>query len=154
VRRPQQSGKKPAIATPEPAEEYSYIPATPSPEAAASPTSANGAAAVGSTPWAPWGSESGTPGGSRPGSAFPGSAFPSTRRNGPAGPSPPVGPAGSAGLAGPAERGGATETGGWQGPTTPAPAQAGSAYSGPAHAGPGRGGGILGGGIRGGSGRG
>src|SRR5215831_2519890 len=158
VRRQQRPGKKAAIATPEPAEEYSYMPATPSPDIAASPTSDNGAEAVGSTSWAPWGSEGSSPGGGRPGSAFPGSAFPSTRRNGPAGPITPVGPAG---LAGSAERGGATETGEWQvpagpgrtgpahaGPAPRAPAQAGSAYAGPAHAGPGRGG-ILGSGIRG-----
>jgi hypothetical protein len=181
VRRADQSARQPAIATPEP--EYSYIPAPPlHPEAATSFPSANGAAATGSAPWAPWG-ESGPPGSSSPGSAFPGSAFPKPRLSGPAGPVAPAGPpgpgdmaglsgpAGLTGLSGPGDMAGLSGPAGPAGPAGPSgPAEqaeqaeaaepggwaapAGPGRAGPAHAGPARGGGLLGGGLLGGGSRG
>jgi Subtilase family len=139
------------------------FPAPSSPAASSGPLGArlgtNGTAHGAHPPWAPWGSENGTPVGGTPARAIPGSAFPAPGDQGlptnppgpPPGPSAPGGPStpgglaaliGLAGQAGPGDQGdqagrrGAGElprrTTGQAGPGR----RAGSAAEGPAHVGP------------------
>jgi len=159
VRRPQQHA---AITTPEPGD-YSYIAAPPRAEpAAAAFPAANGTASASQPPWAPWGSESGSPGSAIPGSAFPrpgprtAPVFPADPggpgeepepadtawRSGtdwPADPVPPSGPAPPAGPdwpAGPAGRPGTDRPAAASGRPRPArPGHVGPARAGPARAG-------------------
>ena len=126
VRRPEQHA---AIATPEP-ESYNYIPAPPGAGAAAAvapaaPTVApvNGTGAASQSPWAPWGSDSGSSGSAFPGSAFP-RPGPRTASVFPAGPggagdeTGPVDPAEPSAAAWPAPAGGPPRPA-WPGPAGP-----------------------------------
>jgi serine protease len=137
MRRPERHA---AIATPEP-EDHSYIAAPPRAEpAAATFPPANGTRPASQPPWAPWGSESGSPGSAIPGSAFPRPA----PRSAPAFPADPGGLGEDPGPADPAEPADPAGTD-WPAAASGRPQPARPGPAGPARAGPARAGAPPGG---------